>query len=99
MTVLPEVTYLLARRIGSVAELAFTRAVAAGEFVLEPLLFEDVARAADLMAVYADAPIGFVDASVTAVAERLGLVSLLTTDRRHFSLVRPQHVSAFRLLP
>jgi predicted nucleic acid-binding protein len=99
VAVLPEVTYLLARRIGTVAELAFTRAVAAGEFALEPLLLEDVARAADLMDIYADAPLGFVDASIMAVAERLGLVSLLTTDRRHFSLVRPQHVSTFRLLP
>jgi predicted nucleic acid-binding protein len=99
VVVLPEVTYLLTRRIGPLAELAFTRAVAAGEFAIEPLLAEDVARAAELMAIYADAPLRFVDASLTAIAERVGVVSLLTTDRRHFSLVRPQHVSAFHLLP
>ncbi len=99
VAVLPEVTYLLSRRIGATAELAFTRAVASGEFVLESLLLEDVARAADLMAIYADTPLGFVDASVAATAERLDVVDLLTTDRRHFSLIRPRHASAFRLLP
>ena len=99
VTVLPEVTYLLQRRIGPAAELAFVRAVAAGEFALEPLLQEDVERAADVMASYRDAPLGFVDASVAAIAERLDVVSLLTTGRRHFALLRPQHARAFRLLP
>ena len=97
--VLPEVTYLLQSRIGIRAELAFVQAVAAGEFVLEPLQSDDVVRAAELMAIYSDAPLGFVDAAIAAIAERLGVVSVLTTDRRHFSLIRPTHVSAFLLLP
>jgi predicted nucleic acid-binding protein len=99
VTVLPEITYLLQRRIGAPAELAFTRAVAEGEFALEPLLSEDVERAANLLEAYSDAPLGFVDATVIAMAERLGVVSVVTTDRRHFTLVRPQHVAALRLLP
>ncbi|HEX5437345.1 MAG TPA: PIN domain-containing protein [Gemmatimonadaceae bacterium] len=44
VTVLPEITYLLARRLGALAELEFTRAVAAGEFTVEALLDEDIAR-------------------------------------------------------
>ena len=99
VTVLPEITYLLQHRVGPAAELAFTRAVAAGEFTLEPLLPEDVDRAANLLDAYSDAPLGFVDATVIAMAERLNVVSVLTTDRRHFSLVRPHHVAALRLLP
>ncbi|MFN2399185.1 MAG: type II toxin-antitoxin system VapC family toxin [Gemmatimonadaceae bacterium] len=99
VAVLPELTYLLQRRIGAHAELEFTRALANGEFTVEPLLDEDINRAADIMAIYADTPIGFVDATFAATAERLGIVSLLTTDRRHFLLIRPQHASAFRLLP
>lgn len=66
---------------------------------IEPLYDEDVVRAAELMGIYRDAPLGFVDASIVAQAERLGIVSLLTTDRRHFSLVRPRHISSFRLEP
>ena len=40
-----------------------------------------------------------VDASLVAVAERLKLKSLVTTDRRDFRRVRPKHVAAFDLLP
>ena len=32
-------------------------------------------------------------------AERLNLTEVATVDRKHFSIVRPRHVSAFRLLP
>jgi hypothetical protein len=81
------------------AETAFARAVGTAEFTLEPLLVEDVERAADLMSIYADTPLGLVDACVVAAAERLEILGVLTTDRRHFSLVRPRHASAFRLLP
>ncbi|MGH7719432.1 MAG: type II toxin-antitoxin system VapC family toxin [Gemmatimonadaceae bacterium] len=97
--VLPEITYLLLRRIGAHAELAFTRAVADGDFVLDLPTSEDVERAADLMAIYSDVPIGFVDAALTAAGERLGVLGVLTTDRRHFSIIRPRHAVAFRLLP
>jgi len=99
VTVLPEVAYLLARRIGPAAEEAFIRSVAQGEFVLEPVELDDIARAADLMRDYADVSLGFVDATVVAVAERLGARELLTTDRRHFTVVRPRHLRSFALLP
>lgn len=99
IAVLPEIAHLLGTRIGPPAELAFVDAIVAGEFVTEPLLDDDIARAAELMAVYADTPFGFVDGTVAATAERLGVVRLLTTDRRHFSLIRPRHVPGFRLLP
>ena len=99
VTVLPELAYLLWQRIGGHAELALVRACAADEFAIEPLEGEDIARAADVMAAYRDTPLGFVDASIAAMAERLGIVSLLTTDRRHFSLIRPQHTASFTLVP
>lgn len=97
--VLPEVAYLLGRRIGADAELAFTRAISDGEFTLEALAPEDVERAADLMGIYIDTPLGLVDACVVAAAERLDIVSVLTVDRRHFSIVRPRHVPSLKLLP
>jgi len=49
--------------------------------------------------VYADAAIGFVDASVVAIAERLGIRQVWTLDRRDFSLIRPKHVGAFDIVP
>lgn len=48
---------------------------------------------------YADLPLGSVDASVVAVVGRLGVTTVMTIDRRHFTVVRPRHVDAFTLLP
>lgn len=42
---------------------------------------------------------GFVDASIVAISERLGIPKILTADRRHFSAIQPKHCVAFTLLP
>jgi len=97
--VLPEVCYLLHQRISNAAESAFVRAVANGDFAVEPLENEDIIRAHQLMTKYSDLAIGFVDATVVALAERLDVTDILTTDRRHFGVVRPRHVVALRLRP
>lgn len=99
VTVLPELMYLLQTRIGAEAELAFARAAAKGEFTIEPLEPDDFERVAEVMEAYADFPLGFVDASVVAIAERLETTEILTTDRRHFGTVRPRHARGLRLVP
>ena len=99
VTILAEVTYLLQTRIGPAAEEAFVRAVADAEFTIEPLEDEDLPRIADIMHAYRDLRLGFVDASVVAIAERLEAREILTTDRKHFGIVRPRHVRALTLLP
>lgn len=97
VTVLPEVAYLLRTRLGPAAEMAFAESLAAGELAVENLSALDLARSVELLA---DQPfLGLVDASVVAIAERLGLDSIVTTDRRDFARVRPRHVEAFHLLP
>jgi predicted nucleic acid-binding protein len=48
---------------------------------------------------YADLRLGMVDASIVAVAERLGITSVFTINRRDFTVVRPRHIAAFELLP
>lgn len=48
---------------------------------------------------YDDLPLGTTDASVIALAERLGIMEVATLDRRHFTVARPQHVDALTLLP
>ena len=99
VTVIPEVAYLLQTRIGLDAEIEFVRSVADGELTAESVEAGDFDRAVALMERYADLMLGFVDASVVAVAERLDANEILTTDRRHFSVVRPQHTRSFALRP
>jgi hypothetical protein len=73
--------------------------IAAGSFALEPVQPDDLLRMAELVAQYHDLPLGTVDASVIATAERLRVMEIATVDRRHFTVVRPAHTEAFHLLP
>jgi predicted nucleic acid-binding protein len=97
LTVLPEAAYLLRLRLGAPAALALVRSVASGELSIQEVSSRDFVRIAAVMAQYPD--IGFVDASVVAIAERLRLRTLATTDRRHFGKIRPAHARAFELVP
>jgi predicted nucleic acid-binding protein len=70
-----------------------------GSFALAELLPADLARMAVLVRRYAGLRLGGTDASVVALAERLGVDQVATVDRRHFSVVPPAHVDALTLLP
>jgi uncharacterized protein len=96
-TVIVEVCWLLEER--PEVESAFLDAVAADEFEHVTITAGDIARMAELVRTYADLPLGAVDASVIAVAERLKLSDVATLDRRHFTVVRPNHTTALSLLP
>lgn len=95
--VVTEVCYLLGIRLGPEAEAGFLDALSRQEYDLIPLTTGDYARAAELVRKYSDLPLGAVDASVIAVAERLGDSDIATTDRRHFYAVR--EARAFTLYP
>ncbi len=99
ISILPEVDYLVTKYIGAYAARAFLSSLANKE--LPTLVFDDLdlERADAIMKQYPDVPLGFVDASVMALAERHKIQSILTFDRRHFSLVKPQGLSHFDLLP
>jgi hypothetical protein len=97
--VVTEVGYLLAREGGTRLEAAFVDNLADGDFQLAEPDPSDWRRAAALMRQYDDLSLGIVDATVIAVAERLGATDVATLDRRHFAVVRPRHVPAFTLLP
>jgi predicted nucleic acid-binding protein len=73
--------------------------MAGGAFTVEPVLPADWLRIAELVWQYRDLPLGTLDGSVVALAERLGLTTLATLDRRHFGVVRPNHVPKLELLP
>lgn len=97
--VLTEVCHLLEREHGTRAEAAFLRSIRTGQISLIPLVSQDIDRMVELVEKYADLPLGAVDASVFAVAERLGADAIATLDRRHFSVVRPMAPFFFTLLP
>ncbi|MEO6058688.1 MAG: PIN domain-containing protein [Candidatus Limnocylindria bacterium] len=98
-SVLPEICYLIGSRRGPAGEADFVAGLVGAGWRLEPVTSGDVERAAELMRMYADAAIGFVDASLVAIAERLGIRQVWTLDRRDFSLIRPKHVEAFEIVP
>ncbi len=89
VSILAEVCYLLQTRARDRgAEARFLRAVAAGEFRIEGLEPADYPRIHELVQDFDTLPLGFVDASVLTVAERLGATEILTTDRRHFTVAK-----------
>ncbi|HYU79782.1 MAG TPA: PIN domain-containing protein [Vicinamibacterales bacterium] len=97
VTILPEVSYLVRSRRNEEAERRYVQTLAEDWESIEPLREHDVLRASDLMRTYR--ALGFVDASIVAIAERLRVEVIATTDRRDFSLVRPRHVTRFTLVP
>jgi len=97
--ILPEVDYFVSEHLGVGAMLAVLGDIRRGSFVVEDLQADDYVRVEGLIDQYADQQLGFVDAAIVAIAERLGEPKVVTLDRRHFSIVRPRHVDAFMLLP
>jgi hypothetical protein len=97
--VITEVVYILATRLGPEAEIRFLGDLVTGNLIAEPVAAPDWLRMAELVATYQDLRLGSVDASVIAAAERLGSTEVATLDRRHFTVVRPNHAEAFELRP
>lgn len=97
--VVVEVDWLVAKRLTPDALAALLASVGEGALLVEELTSADYARIRRLCRRYSDLPLGFVDASVVTVAERLGERKLATLDYRHFTVVRPRHTRAFALLP
>jgi predicted nucleic acid-binding protein len=96
---LVEIDYWIRKRLSLGVWLTFVEDVEAGVYRLEQLSPADVLRAARLESQYADLGLGFVDAAVVAVCERLQEIKVATLDRRHFAALRPAHCKAFDLLP
>jgi len=95
--IVAEATYLVGTRLGPKIEAQFLRGLETMD--IEAPAPEDWSRIAELVDRYADFPLGGADASVVALAERLGTASIVTLDVRHFSAVRSRRGKAFHLLP
>jgi hypothetical protein len=96
---LGEIDYLLRVRLGNAALLRFLEDIQEGAFVVEAVTLADLRRCAALIAKYDDLDLGISDASVVAVAERLGTDRILTVDLRDFRVIRSVRGKPFKLLP
>ena len=97
--VLVEVDYWIHQRLHPGVLAALMDDIIAGAYRIEGLVIDDYRRIREVCDRYSDADIGFVEAAVLAIAERLNEPKLATLDHRHFGAVRPRHVEALRLLP
>lgn len=97
--VVVELDWLASQRLHPDAFLSFLSDVEEARLEIIELNPADYSRVRELLDRYRDLPLGFVDAAVLAVVERLGETRLATLDHRHFAMVRPRHVPALRLIP
>lgn len=96
---LVELDYWIRKRLQPEVWRVLIDDIVSGAYRLERLEDEDLRRVVELEAGYSDLDLGFVDASVMAVCERLGETKVATIDERHFRAVKPRHCDHFELLP
>ena len=97
--VLVEVDYWARKLLDVSAFEALLSDVAAGRYELVCLDADDLLRAVEVEARYADAGLGFVDAAIVAVCERLEIGTVATFDHRHFGMIRTKRRRSLELLP
>jgi hypothetical protein len=95
--VVAEVTYIVGRRMGPVAEAGFLDGL--GDLEIEAPSRGDLAVMARLVSKYGDLPLGGTDASVAVLADRLETDLIVTLDHRHFGVLRTPAGRPYRLLP
>ena len=97
--VIAETDYLVATRKGVETELAVMRELASGAYELATIDADDLATAAEVVERYRDLDLGITDASIVVLADRYRTNTILTLDRRHFTVLRPLAGGRFKLVP
>ena len=97
MAVMTEIMYLARARLGSHVQDKLFVMVERGDILVEQTTLNDFARVATLMQKYRDLPMDFADATLVALAERLGSKRIFTIDS-DFLLYRWQDKHAFDLI-
>jgi predicted nucleic acid-binding protein len=85
---LPEIDYLIAKRLGEPVQIAFVRDLAEARYSVEWGEARDLVRARELLERYRSLRMGLVDALVIALAERLRARAIVTLDVRHLGAVK-----------
>lgn len=96
---LSEIAYMLKKAGGIRGLTRFLSGLPESKYSLVGLEQEDIQRTKELIEIYQNLPLDFVDATIVALAERMNITRVLTIDRRDFGIVRPRHVEHFELLP
>ncbi len=73
--------------------------IAQGQIAVEDLIARDWTRVSELINTYSDIGLDAADASIAAMAERLGQHVIATLDERDFRIIKPNHTDAFQLVP
>ena len=82
---IPELDYLIGKRLGRPARIAFFEDILSGVYVVQHLPFEFFKAIQELEERYFDLDLGFVDASVVTTARWLQSQCIVTLDHRHFT--------------
>jgi uncharacterized protein len=96
-SVIPEIDHLLGRRLGAASRQVFYQGIVEGRYYVADLPRSAFARVAEIDKQFADLDLGFVDASIVAIAAGLGISRIATADRRHFAPLARQF--SLELLP
>ena len=97
--VVAEIDYLVATRKGVAAELAVLQELAGGAYELAAIGAQDLDTAIDVVDRYRELDVGIADASIVVLADRYRTNTILTLDRRHFTVLRPLAGGRFTLVP
>ncbi|MEO5511183.1 MAG: PIN domain-containing protein [Longimicrobiales bacterium] len=97
--VMVEIDYLVHSRMHAGVFVALLDDITAKAYEIENLTTEDYRRVREICDRYGDSDVGFVDAAVLAIVERLNEPRLATLDHRHFGMLKPRHVDALELVP
>lgn len=97
--VLTEVAYLLKTNVGQSAVLEFLDELITPGISFQALSPTDIIRAREIMSVFLDSHLDFVDCCIMALSERLEVTRVCTFDRRDFAIFRPKHCDFLELLP
>ena len=95
--VITEAAWLLRKRPGAL--LNIIQGFAGGLFALAPLDVADLAAIAGIMHRYEHIGLQLADAALIHLAEREGIRTVFTLDRRDFSIVRLKRNRPVRLIP
>jgi len=96
-TTIIEICYLIRTKLSPHFEIKFLEEINQN-FNLEPIRDEDILRIIEILKKYDTLNIGYVDASIVAIAERLKINKILTLDRKHFEVITPRGFDCFDIL-
>ncbi len=96
--ILSEIDYMLSVRVNPAAGLRFVDALVDGFFEIEAFEPADAVYVRQLHQRYPKLKLGLADSAVMSLAERLHCPRILTTDRRHFDVVKPQAFARFEVV-